>query len=479
VYLWRWDTGEEPKKFTSLSEFGTELIGFAPDGKTLFVAGGDRRVLTFEIATGRQTGSFDLGSPWKWAFSPDGKTLATVNFRIGRSEAQAVVLWDPATGKEKGRLPIGRSSGSHVSWSPDGKLLAAMTDYRIRVWDVATGQALGPSRPGHEGNIGAFAFAPDGRLFTASDDHTIRSWDAAGKPGLELIHDHWVRDVAVSPDGALVVGSALSNDLQVWDAKTGTERFKLLGNGKLGGTRKVRFTPDGQRLVAWGDDLHLRVWDMRNGKLLAESRTLPAGKTEADLDDDSRDQLMVLGLGAADISADGSTLAFCPYKLAQVFDVKTGQERLKFEVDPNGVAKLALSPDGTRLAIGGRGKSINTRLPGGGTRHSAASEHQTAVWDLAAKKVVWQAASPGSWSGELVFSPDGKRLAESVSTEDKKYAIQHWDAATGKDLGRIDLPQRGSHLAFDRAGQRLAVSNQDTTATVYDIPAALKPNEPK
>ena len=50
-----------------------------------------------------------------------------------------------------------------------------------------------------------------------------------------------------------------------------------------------------------------------------------------------------------------------------------------------------------------------------------------------------------------------------------------WDAATGTEVGRIDLPRRGGHLAFDRTGKRLAVSLQDTTALVYDLQTALKP----
>src|SRR4029079_12750427 len=98
-------------------------------------------------------------------------------------------------------------------------------------------------------NITAFAFGPDGRLFTGSDDHTIRSWDVAGKPGLELMHDYWVRGVDVSPDGSLVAGSALGDDLHIWDAKTGTERFMLLGHGRGGGARGGAVPTCRQRLA--------------------------------------------------------------------------------------------------------------------------------------------------------------------------------------------------------------------------------------
>ncbi|MBN9518623.1 sigma-70 family RNA polymerase sigma factor, partial [bacterium] len=312
LFLWRWDTGAEPKTFARIGSFGVQAAGFSPDGKTL-LAVTDGRVAAFDVATGRQTGSFAPpgGTPWKWAFSPDGRTLAVTNFgSAGTKGDDAVVLVDPATWTEVGRFPVGRSRASHVGWSADGARLAAVTDYRVWAWDVKTRRSLGPGAPGHEGHVTGFAFGPDGRLYTAGDDHTVRSWNpATAAPGRVLPHDGWVRGVAVSPDGALVAGSALRNDLRVWDAATGAERFRLLGNGEMGGRREVRFTPDGKRLVAWGDDLYLRVWDARNGKLLAEHRTLPDGVTEAQLDDERQQHLMI-GFAPGALSADGSALAF-------------------------------------------------------------------------------------------------------------------------------------------------------------------------
>ncbi|QJX00610.1 sigma-70 family RNA polymerase sigma factor [Frigoriglobus tundricola] len=482
LYLWKWDSGEEPKKFVRVASFGVETAGFTPDGKALLAVSSGGRVASFDVATGRQTATFDLGgTPWKWSFNPDGLALAIVFMESRGQESRGVVLWDPSTGKEIGRLPVGHSNASHVSWSADGTRLAAVTDYRIWAWDVATRKPLGPSSPGHEGYITAFAFGPDGQLYSASDDHTIRSWNpTTGKPGQELIHKAWVRDLAVSDDGSLVAGSALVNDLRIWDAKSGTERFRLLGNGEMGGKRRVRFTPDGKQLIAWGDDLFLRVWDMSTGKLRAEYRTLPEGVTEAELDDERLLALKMMGFAPVDISADGSTFAFCQHKVVQLFDVASGRERSKLEVDPNGIISLALSPDGKRMIVGGRGKPTETRLSNGMTRHSSAKQHQTALWDVAAKKVIWETTSPGSWAIQVGFSPDGKRTAETVSDEDEKtHAVRIWDTESGKELGRIELPSRAGHFAFDRTGQRLAVAYQDTTAACFDLGTALKPANDK
>jgi WD40 repeat protein len=480
VFLWRWETGEEPRKFTAVGYAGTERMQFSPDGKALYIVPHGEVITTWDVATGRQTGSRPLRAlVHNLAFSPDGKTLAVAS-HPGASRppegGHAIDLLDAATWKEVGRVPLGRAGVGNVSWSKDGSRLAGVSDHRAWAWDVKTGKVLGPARPGHEGLISAMAFGPDGTLFTASDDHTIRSWDpATGAPGLELVHDHWVRDLAVSPDGALVVGSSLRNDLRVWDAKTGTPRFKLLGNGMMGGRRRVRFTPDGKRLVAWGDDEYVRVWEVRNGKLLSEHSTRPPGKA-SDPDDPFGDEMrfMEASFDAMDISPDGTALALSTGKGIRLLDPTTGKERQTLTVGDDWPHALALAPDAKRVAVAYRGKPVQTKLPDGRTRHSTAKEYPVTVWELTSGKPLWTATAEGSWP-RLAYSPDGSRVAVVSNVWRGPARVWVWDAATGKEVGRIELPRRGHQLGFDRTGRRLAVSLDDTTALVYELGAALKP----
>jgi WD40 repeat protein len=84
-----------------------------------------------------------------------------------------------------------------VAFSPDGNLLAtADADGTIRLWNLATGQAIGAplrtfNRPS-AGGVNGVAFSPDGNLLATADaDGTVRLWNpaATGHVGAPLLTD--------------------------------------------------------------------------------------------------------------------------------------------------------------------------------------------------------------------------------------------------------------------------------------------------
>src|SRR5437588_2638540 len=188
--------------------------------------------------------------------SPDGKFLA----RAGSGQAE---LWDVAYGKQLHAL-TGQPHFYKVAFSPDGKTLASIGgdvepgkyEVAVKLWDVATGKerVLGKGQP-----IRAFslAFSPDGKTLTTSylDPAAVKLWDVAtGKEKLEL-GGAW-GSLAFSPDGkTLAVGD---RSVQLWDLTTGTKRGSLARKGHWSDVRPfaysdvLGFSPDGKTLVSAG-----------------------------------------------------------------------------------------------------------------------------------------------------------------------------------------------------------------------------------
>ncbi|CCA77365.1 related to WD40-repeat protein (notchless protein) [Serendipita indica DSM 11827] len=112
-----------------------------------------------------------------------------------------------------------------VGFSPDGsQIVSGSDDNTIRLWDAATGQAVGEPLRGHESEVSAVGFSPDGsQIVSGSWDKTIRLWDAAtGQAVGEPLrgHESAVRAVGFSPDGSQIVSGSEDNTIRLWNTET-------------------------------------------------------------------------------------------------------------------------------------------------------------------------------------------------------------------------------------------------------------------
>src|SRR5439155_4179359 len=142
-------------------------LDLSQDGK-LLAAGEykkDAELRLWDIDKGKEVRRLPGKSAFHSAdFSPDGRTLVTTDYGIGR-------LWEVATGKEIRRFEGGATGVDKAIFSPDGRHIALAGERRIAIVDAATGQEI-IKEAGHPGMIWSIALSPNGKALATAGGGT-------------------------------------------------------------------------------------------------------------------------------------------------------------------------------------------------------------------------------------------------------------------------------------------------------------------
>jgi WD40 repeat protein len=492
VSVWEAATG---RKVATLAAYAS-VLAFSPDGR-LLVTG---RAVLMPAREARATGPIgDTLQVWdvdtgkvihSWApdprgvtrvtFSPDGKWLAATGYD------GAVRVWDAATGGPQAVLPGTTAEASRVAFSPDGGLLAAgYNDGKVRVWAAGTWVAryVLTGRP----VIVGLGFAATGRIIAGTSAGDIYVWDMADGHALGTFHGRavWAGDLAVRADGVEVAVTDRDGSVRIIDGRTGLELRAY--HVPSGAARAIAYTPDGRRLaVATGVPGPLAVWDVTQAQEV-RTRMLPnssgadlcyspdgrflafnASSTIALWDAESLTPLRVLSGVPTHahlcFRADGSRLAAANGSALAVWDTDTG-ERL---TSAGGLA-VPDPPAGDQPAV------LKIPRPEVLTIASSPDGRQVAVAGRAGMVSVWAADGTGlvqicslggtTRSAIAQYSPDGRFLV-AIS----EYGVAFvWDAADGRlvrTLGDAHSENRG--LAFSRDGRYFAAGNGTKSISVWE-----------
>jgi WD40 repeat protein len=239
-------------------------LAASADGHTLLV-GEQGTVYPWDVRARQQCGpSLCLGgNVTAVAFSHDGKTAAVAG-------VDSVQLFDVATGQPRGRtrpFPFNPPDVVAVALAPDGREVVVAGRGGSQRYDTATGQPLGGLlRQG--GVVTAVAFAPDGRTFLTGADVGIRVWDAATGQlrGEALSQEGSICALAFSPDGRTFVTGSRRQRAQLWETATGRPVAPAFAHGSP--VVAVAFSADGRTLLTGSKDGTARVWDVGTGKPL-------------------------------------------------------------------------------------------------------------------------------------------------------------------------------------------------------------------
>jgi WD40 repeat protein/serine/threonine protein kinase len=446
IRIWDLDARKPIVSLNDLS-FGASRPAFSPDGKRLAAgtAPFGKRLTVWDSASGQELLVKKLeDAVTVVAFSPDGKRLAVAPMMKGvmATWAKGVRILDAATGDLVEFCPGDLSYCMALTFSPDGKQLAAAGEEGLELWNVESGQLVRTFK-GHQGGVLDVVFSPNGRrLASAGADGSVRVWDAAGPRNTISIPMERTQfsKIDLSPDGRIAMTGGGQETLQLWNAATG----ERLGN-PLKHEHKVinhDFTADGNRVVLTDEGKNVTIWDVTTGKVVHTfQHDGPAGPIVTAL------------------SPDGKWFA-CPGPAGgvKVWDTEKGLELRTLKDLKEPARSWEFSPDGTRLAVidvGGAAK----------------------IWDLATRREICPIDLKGFFIRLLRFSPDGKHLAVAEfgpnldGPADSLGEVRILDAETGREVSPPLKGHTGAapNLSFSPDGKRVATGDMDGTVKVWDV----------
>jgi RNA polymerase sigma factor (sigma-70 family) len=305
-----------------------------------------------------------------------------------------------------------------------------------------------------------FAFLPDNRtVIRITGLPSIRFWDiASGKIQRDIRLEPGSYDdagFAISPDGAMLAVALMlpqqgnlpvEGKVQTIDVASGKPKREFKRTGRNPGSAKLVFTPDNKNLISLDLNGMLRIEELETGTEIL-NHAFP------------RDVANSLAL-----SPDGSLIAMASGPNSRkvfLWKWQSGEDPKEIRISDR-TQRLVFSPDGKLLAacsdIGG----------------------PVAIWDVAkAATKLWLTTGENyAEKGTPCFSPDGKFILAPIQKRGRsgpsREGIQVWSLETGKPERVLPIPgEAANSLCFSRNGAWLGAAT-DSRLHVWNWASGLE-----
>jgi WD40 repeat protein len=407
------------------------------------------------------------------AVSPDGMVAAVCT---NSGEDKSLTFVDLRTGAlHKG---TGGLSGGGFAFSPDGRTLVAnstisVSNNVIYVWDVASHTAVA-SLPGHEGAINDLKFDAAGHsVYATGADGTITVYDftGAGRFGRPLsVGSGNPTDYpccipgfayfSASPDGNTVATTQAAGIVNIVEVATGDtiSSFQAIPDGYSVGTA---YAPDGSVVAVTGEPGIVALWRLDEGqpRQVRTLRGLPQVRTVGLLGGAyhftptplavfSPDGRWVAATEGVQILDKGNPVGF-RVTVAE-WDASSGAQRapsVEFPAESYS-GNVVFSPDGRLVAT--------------------AVDNDVLLLDATTLKVVRRFTSDPEGIAWLAFSPKGTYLATAGWSGD----VHLWRVATWKQIGTGVRVVSGNlhNIEFDPTEQRVLITASGGLSGLWTVP---------